>query len=123
MYTIGKGASAARWVHMRVHGQSFLLNQIRKMVGLAVAVYRGTAPVNAIELALEPNLDLSTPMAPELGLFLCECKFDMYNEKFGNEREPLGLQAWQDHIDKFKQVWHRSSAASLSTTCSSCIAR
>jgi hypothetical protein len=89
---------------MHVHGQSFLLNQIRKMVGLAVAVYRGVAQPEAVHWALDPTRDFSTPMAPELGLFLYESKFDSYNKMFGNERERLDLQDWRDEVEDFKQV-------------------
>lgn len=109
VFTIGSGTSAARWVRLHVHGQSFLLNQIRKMIGLALAVYRGTAPENAIEVALDPCVDLSTPMAPELGLFLAECKFDVYNTRYGHERERLDLQDWSAEVEKFKLV--RASAS------------
>jgi hypothetical protein len=105
VFTICKAdGGTARWVRTRVHGQSFLLNQIRKMVGLALAVYRGTAPENAVYRALDPCLDFSTPMAPELGLFLCECKFATYNERFGNDRDRLDLGDWEVDVEKFKQV-------------------
>ncbi len=32
------------FVQLRVHGQSFMLHQIRKMVGLLIAVMRGLIP-------------------------------------------------------------------------------
>ena len=43
------------WVRMCVVGQSFMLHQIRKMVGLAVAVFRGAAPGDAISMALQAD--------------------------------------------------------------------
>ena len=43
------------WVRMCVVGQSFMLHQIRKMVGLAVAVFRGAAPEDAISMALQAD--------------------------------------------------------------------
>ncbi|XP_026192575.1 uncharacterized protein LOC34618960 [Cyclospora cayetanensis] len=36
---------------VRLEGQSFLYNQIRKMMGLAIEICRGTAPVSAIRFA------------------------------------------------------------------------
>ena len=104
VFTIGSGVSAARWVRLQVHGQSFLLNQIRKMVGLALAVYRGIAPSGAVHIALDPSRDFSTPMAPELGLFLCESVFTAYNARFGKDREPLLLSDWEADVEAFKLV-------------------
>lgn len=51
-------------------GQSFLLNQIRKMVGLAIEIIRGTAPEWAIEDALEKSNKRILHMAPGEGLLL-----------------------------------------------------
>lgn len=65
-----KQISDQPWVKLVVVGQSFMLHQIRKMVGMAVAVMRGAAPAECISLALDPDRDLNTPMAPALGLFL-----------------------------------------------------
>jgi tRNA pseudouridine38-40 synthase len=42
------GASGVEWVQLTVLGQSFLLNQIRKMVGMAVEVCRGATPASTI---------------------------------------------------------------------------
>jgi hypothetical protein len=101
---MGSGSSACRWIRMEVHGQSFLLNQIRKMVGLALAVYRGSAPRNAVRLATDPTKDFGTPMAPELGLLLRECCYASYNRAFGAEREELTAKDYEVEIEKFVQV-------------------
>ena len=65
------------WLQVKVLGQSFMLHQIRKMVHLAVGITRGLAPVSAIAIALQPKRDLSIPMAPDLGLFLDSCIFQV----------------------------------------------
>ena len=41
--------------------------------------------------ALRTKQRVNTPMAPELGLFLCECQYDAYNKRFSTERVPLRL--------------------------------
>ena len=63
-------------------GQSFMLHQIRKMVGMAVAIMRGDAPEGCIRTALQPRRTVPTPMAPEVGLFLDECYYDAYNTRY-----------------------------------------
>ncbi len=42
---------------MVVVGQSFMMHQIRKLVGLAIAEYRGAAPQGCIELAMKVGTD------------------------------------------------------------------
>ncbi|PSC75036.1 tRNA pseudouridine synthase mitochondrial-like [Micractinium conductrix] len=91
-----------RWVKLVVIGQSFMLHQIRKMVGMAVAVMRGSAPEECMKLALKSSADLNTPMAPELGLFLEECYFDGYNKQWSHVHHPLSLGEYQADVDAFK---------------------
>ena len=43
---------SSEWVILSVEGQSFLLNQIRKMVGLACEVVSGSATINTVKNAL-----------------------------------------------------------------------
>ena len=66
------------WLQVRIVGQSFMLHQIRKMVQLAAAILRGTAPPEAISLALVPTRDVAIPMAPDVGLFLDSCIFQVW---------------------------------------------
>ncbi|GAB4822384.1 hypothetical protein N2152v2_009430 [Parachlorella kessleri] len=93
------------WVKMVVVGQSFMLHQIRKMVGLAVAVFRGTAPPDAIKLALRTHKDLNVPMAPELGLFLDECFYESYSKQWGHQHGELGLAPYAQEVQAFKDSW------------------
>ena len=56
---------------VRVKGQSFMLHQIRKMMGLTIAIARGHTSTDTLHRAWKTErLDL--PVAPGLGLVLEE---------------------------------------------------
>lgn len=92
-----------KWVRLVVLGQSFMLHQIRKMVGMAVAIMRGAAPPSCLVTALDPDRDFNVPMAPELGLFLAEAYFDAYNRRFGDVHGPMTLSEFADKAEAFKR--------------------
>jgi len=109
------------WVRLVVTGQSFMLHQIRKMVGVALAVMRGVASPNAVPLALDPRRDVSTPMAPDVGLFLDEGIFEGYNARWGDVRDDrVSLEPYAADIERFKvgtslcMFWTRSTMRCLS---------
>ncbi|ESS32332.1 tRNA pseudouridine synthase [Toxoplasma gondii VEG] len=67
-------------VVIELEGQSFLFNQIRKMVGIAVEVCRGTATVTSLTDALRPNRqNVFIHTAPAEGLLLLSPVYDTYN--------------------------------------------
>ena len=45
---------------------------------------------------------MNVPLAPELGLFLDKAFYDSYNKRWGEDRELLELDDYQDQIDAFK---------------------
>jgi tRNA pseudouridine38-40 synthase len=68
------------FICVRLLGQSFLLNQIRKMVGLAVEVSLGIAPKNeTIETALNSKGLVHIHMVPGEGLLLDRLFFGAYD--------------------------------------------
>lgn len=68
------------WVRLRVVGQSFLLHQIRKMVGTAVEIVAGVTTPETIAAAMQlDKMDL--PKAPSVGLYLAQAHFQVYNRK------------------------------------------
>jgi tRNA pseudouridine38-40 synthase len=78
------------WIAVRVHGMSFMMHQIRKMIGLAILAIRLDAYEPAHLSALFTRLfssksKFNVPKAPALGLFLDHPLFEGYNRKFGKE--------------------------------------
>lgn len=92
------------FVSLRVLGQSFMLHQIRKMVGVTVAVMRGDLPERHIDKALTSKSTIAVPMAPEVGLFLSEPLFAAYNNRWGKHIEKLDVAArFGEPLERFKQ--------------------
>lgn len=80
---------------IEITGQSFLLHQIRKMVGLALAVSRGAVPEDILPASVAAENRLRIPTAPGLGLVLEQTYFKWYNQRFGGDglHSPL---TWED---------------------------
>ncbi|XP_017967333.1 tRNA pseudouridine synthase A [Drosophila navojoa] len=90
------------FVTLKVKGQSFMLHQIRKMVGLAIAIVRGNTTTATLERALtEERLDL--PMAPGLGLVLDTVHYERYNDRYGNDgiHKPLTWAEQEEQVTQF----------------------
>ena len=90
------------WLSLKVHGQSFMMHQIRKMVSAAAFVVRCGCHEGRIQDTYLSD-KLSIPKAPSLGLLLERPVFDAYNQKleeFGRERIDFGK--YDDRIREFK---------------------
>ncbi|GFP98251.1 tRNA pseudouridine synthase a mitochondrial [Phtheirospermum japonicum] len=99
------------FVKCEVVGQSFMLHQIRKMIGLAVAIMRNCAPESLIETALQQKVNINVPMAPEVGLYLDECFFPSYNQKWKDTHEELSMKDYADEAEEFKMKYIYSHIA------------
>ncbi|OAL48182.1 tRNA pseudouridine synthase-like protein [Pyrenochaeta sp. DS3sAY3a] len=92
------------WLSLKVHGQSFMMHQIRKMVGMvALTVRCGTDP--EIMEKSYGNVIVRIPKAPGLGLLLERPVFDSYNEKQApqNQRATIDFDRYRAQIDEFKE--------------------
>eukprot|EP00002_Diphylleia_rotans_P025211 TRINITY_DN4984_c0_g3_i1.p1 TRINITY_DN4984_c0_g3~~TRINITY_DN4984_c0_g3_i1.p1 ORF type:complete len:450 (-),score=105.13 TRINITY_DN4984_c0_g3_i1:1125-2474(-) len=74
-------------VLMTVIGQSFMLHQIRKMIGTVISVVRGDITEGIFAETLTPAV-IRTPMAPGVGLFLERCYYKGYEAKY-RDKAPL----------------------------------
>lgn len=91
------------WLSLKVHGQSFMMHQIRKMVSMAAVVVRCGCDMERMGESFRKER-ISIPKAPGLGLLLERPVFDTYNEqleKFG--RDPIDFSKHQKEMEEFKQ--------------------
>lgn len=100
------------FVKCEVVGQSFMLHQIRKMMGLAVAIMRNCAPESLIEKAFQKNVNITVPTAPEVGLYLDECLFTSYNQKWKDTHEEVSMNEYKEVAEAFKMKHIYSHIAS-----------
>jgi tRNA pseudouridine38-40 synthase len=98
------------WLSLKVHGQSFMMHQIRKMVGLASLIVRCGTPMVRMDESYR-NQKMAIPKAPGLGLLLERPVFHNYNRK---ATESLGKEAidfgnYEEEIQAFKdkQIYSR----------------
>eukprot|EP01029_Cantina_marsupialis_P030520 TRINITY_DN8295_c0_g1_i1.p1 TRINITY_DN8295_c0_g1~~TRINITY_DN8295_c0_g1_i1.p1 ORF type:complete len:474 (-),score=180.54 TRINITY_DN8295_c0_g1_i1:144-1565(-) len=91
---------------LKVAGQSFLLHQIRKMIGLCVQRVRGASPSDVMSQAFSIRRKMNIPLAPSDGLFLAMPYFDFYNKKFAathDKVDPCAHPDIKERMDKFKE--------------------
>ncbi|KAI1421677.1 pseudouridine synthase [Xylaria sp. FL1777] len=93
-----------QWLSLKVHGQSFMMHQIRKMVGMAVLTVRCATPWSRFQESYSPAR-ISIPKAPSLGLLLERPVFDTYNRRATENLnlEELDFSIYEKEIQAFKQ--------------------
>ncbi|KAK2067059.1 hypothetical protein P8C59_000826 [Phyllachora maydis] len=90
------------WLSLKVHGQSFMMHQIRKMVAMAVMVVRCGSPLSLLYDSFGPRR-ISIPKAPSLGLMLERPMFPSYGTKAaGLDLEPIDFSKYDEQIQEFK---------------------
>ncbi|KAK9240964.1 pseudouridine synthase [Lipomyces kononenkoae] len=93
------------WISIKIHGQSFMLHQIRKMIGMAAQVVRTGAPLDRINEAFGRR-KINIPKAPALGLLLERPVYTNFNERlksFG--RDAVSFDAYNDQMEEFKMKY------------------
>ncbi|TGO47335.1 hypothetical protein BOTNAR_0531g00070 [Botryotinia narcissicola] len=92
------------WLSLKVHGQSFMMHQIRKMVAMEALVVRCASPMELIKETYTAA-KISIPKAPSLGLLLEAPVFHNYNEKIAKDfdREKIDFEKYREKMDEFKQ--------------------
>lgn len=90
------------WLSLKVHGQSFMMHQIRKMVGLATLLVRCGTSLDRIPESYRKQ-KMAIPKAPGLGLLLERPVFEMYNNKAnGHDKPPIDFDKYEAEMSAFK---------------------
>ncbi|PTB66255.1 pseudouridine synthase [Trichoderma citrinoviride] len=92
------------WLSLKVHGQSFMMHQIRKMVGLVTLMVRCGTTLDRITESYGPK-KMAIPKMPGLGLLLERPVFENYNKRAKETlgREEIDFDKYNDKIEAFKQ--------------------
>ncbi|KAG8575506.1 hypothetical protein GDO81_009581 [Engystomops pustulosus] len=84
------------FVRIVVTGQSFMLHQIRKMVGLIIAVMKGAATPEFLPLSMQVS-KINLPLAPALGLVL-ECTHFHFHNKRCHYNQSTRTITWEEFM-------------------------
>lgn len=91
------------WLSLKVHGQSFMMHQIRKMVSMVALIVRCGCHEGRLQDSFMADR-ISIPKAPSLGLLLERPVFDAYNERleqFGHKK--IDFRRYEKEMEEFKQ--------------------
>ncbi|CAI4063035.1 hypothetical protein SUVZ_07G1830 [Saccharomyces uvarum] len=97
--------AAPQWTSVRIHGQSFMLHQIRRMVALAALVVRCQLPPSIVRDHLAAATRKHIPRAPAAGLLLEGPVFAQYNSKLRRllYREIRPNSEAVEHMRRFRE--------------------
>ncbi|KAK5118443.1 hypothetical protein LTR62_002957 [Meristemomyces frigidus] len=100
----GEDGEKSEWLSLKVHGQSFMMHQIRKMVGMVALLVRCGSNLEILTHAMGPDR-YSIPKVPGLGLLLERPVFDTYNTLTApkHERPALKFDKYETELEAFKQ--------------------
>ncbi|ESO05692.1 hypothetical protein HELRODRAFT_154673 [Helobdella robusta] len=92
------------YVKLTVKGQSFMLHQIRKMTGIAMAICRSFVNMDILKKSWGAD-KVDIPKAPGLGLVLDQLHYNAYNKKFGTDgmHEAIEWSQYKEEIEEFKE--------------------
>jgi hypothetical protein len=93
--------SGVQFLDIVIRGKSFLHNQVRRMVGAAVAVATHKLPLEKLtELLEDPDLGWNLASAPSSGLYLASIEYEegVWDEATESYAEMLNLEK-RNYID------------------------
>lgn len=100
--------NSTEYISFKIHGQSFMLHQIRKMIGLLILMVRTETDAVLVD-ELYKNVKVNIPKAPSLGLLLDHPLFSAYNKKWEKQQKPITFDNVKSEVDEFKKEFIYSS--------------
>jgi tRNA pseudouridine38-40 synthase len=89
-------------IKFKIVGQSFLYNQIRKMIGSVIDVCRGVKDMTYLENSMLAN-KIDIPKAPAEGLYLFRIDYSRYNDRKATKKNPIFLtESDEKEMDDFR---------------------
>jgi tRNA pseudouridine38-40 synthase len=92
--------NGTEWLSLKVHGQSFMMHQIRKMVAMVALIVRSGCPETRIDDSYTASRFI-IPKAPGLGLLLERPVFDTYHPQTGQGK--IEFVKYEAEMQEFKQ--------------------
>ena len=96
--------NGTEWLSIKVHGQSFMMHQIRKMISMIALTIRCGCPLSRITESFK-DTTISIPKVPGLGLLLERPVFESYNEGAASkfDRERIDFTKYEKEMEEFKR--------------------
>uniref|UniRef100_A0A914KFI3 Pseudouridylate synthase 1 homolog n=2 Tax=Meloidogyne incognita group TaxID=654580 RepID=A0A914KFI3_MELIC len=102
LYTDPIRLKPVEFLRIKIRGQSFILHQIRKMIGTVLAIMRGFMYKSDVARSfLSVRMDI--PKAPGLGLLLERLHYDRFEKRF--EKTHGSLNNWGEEIETQLLEW------------------
>lgn len=102
LYTDPFRLKPVEFLRIKIRGQSFILHQIRKMIGTVLAIMRGFMYKSDVARSfLSGRMDI--PRAPGLGLLLERLHYDRFENRFLKTHG--SLNNWGEEIEKQLVEW------------------
>ena len=102
---------AIEFVHFFLKGQSFLYNQIRKMIGVIIQAFRGGLDDNFVPNTLRDNV-VNVALAPGDGLMLERVCYDKYNANKKDKKNDIMIKlvAQSKEVQDYREMLIRHIA-------------
>lgn len=103
--TNSEDPKAIEFIHFFLKGQSFLYNQIRKMIGVMIQVFRGGLDDNFLPNTLRDNV-VNVALAPGDGLLLERVCYDKYNANKKDKKNDIMIKTvlQTEEVKEFREM-------------------